>query len=68
MSMMGNAGPSVLQEGATEEKGEHARLASFVGAMAILRMTLLSRTNARLSDLPVRPKQFRLAHKGSRTP
>ena len=33
--MMGNAGPSVLQEGATEEKGEHARLASFVGAMAI---------------------------------
>ena len=35
MSMMGNGGPSVLQEGATEEKGEHARLASFVGAMAI---------------------------------
>ena len=35
MSMLGNAGPSVLQEGATEEKGEHARLASFVGAMAI---------------------------------
>jgi len=34
--MMGNsAGPSVLQEGATEEKGEHARLQSFVGAMAI---------------------------------
>jgi len=33
--MLGNAGPSVLQEGATEEKGEHARLASFVGAMAI---------------------------------
>ena len=35
MSMLGNAGPSVLQEGATEEKGEPARLASFVGAMAI---------------------------------
>ena len=35
MSMMGNGGPSVLQEGATEEKGEHARLSSFVGAMAI---------------------------------
>lgn len=36
MAMMGNSsGPSVLQEGATEEKGEHARLASFVGAMAI---------------------------------
>ena len=35
MSMMGNGGPSVLQEGASEEKGEHARLSSFVGAMAI---------------------------------
>ena len=35
MSMMGNGVPSVLQEGATEEKGEHARLSSFVGAMAI---------------------------------
>lgn len=35
MAMMGNGGPSVLQAGATEEKGEHARLASFVGAMAI---------------------------------
>jgi len=27
--------PSVLSEGASEEKGEHARLSSFVGAMAI---------------------------------
>jgi len=35
MSMMGNSTGSILQEGATEEKGEHARLASFVGAMAI---------------------------------
>ena len=35
MSMMGNGGPSVLAEGATNEKGEHARLSSFVGAMAI---------------------------------
>ena len=36
MSMMGNsAGTNVLGEGASEEKGEHARLASFVGAMAI---------------------------------
>ena len=33
--MAGNANPSVLSEGASEEKGEHARLASFVGAMAI---------------------------------
>ena len=32
---MGNANPSVLGEGASEEKGEHARLQSFVGAMAI---------------------------------
>jgi T-complex protein 1 subunit beta len=31
----GNADASVLREGASEEKGEHARLASFVGAMAI---------------------------------
>jgi len=35
MSVMGNANPSVLGEGASEEKGEHARLQSFVGAMAI---------------------------------
>jgi T-complex protein 1 subunit beta len=35
MSVMGNANPSVLSIGATEEKGEHARLQSFVGAMAI---------------------------------
>jgi T-complex protein 1 subunit beta len=35
MSMMGNGGPTVLGEGASEEKGEHARLSSFVGAMAI---------------------------------
>ena len=35
MSMMGNGGPSVLSQGATEEKGEHARLSSFVGAMAL---------------------------------
>jgi len=34
-TMAGNANPSVLSEGASEEKGEHARLASFVGAMAI---------------------------------
>jgi len=33
--MMGNSDTGVLHEGATEEKGEHARLASFVGAMAI---------------------------------
>ena len=35
MAMMGNQEGGVLKEGATNEKGEHARLASFVGAMAI---------------------------------
>jgi len=36
MSMLGgDVNPSVLSSGASEEKGEHARLASFVGAMAI---------------------------------
>ncbi|KAI3425807.1 hypothetical protein D9Q98_007782 [Chlorella vulgaris] len=35
MAIPSNFTASVLQHGATEEKGEHARLASFVGAMAI---------------------------------
>ncbi|KAL4423331.1 hypothetical protein ABPG77_006126 [Micractinium sp. CCAP 211/92] len=35
MAIPSNFTQSVLQQGATEEKGENARLASFVGAMAI---------------------------------
>mgnify|MGYP001801466246 CR=1 FL=1 len=35
MAMAAGGGESFLKEGAEEEKGEYARLASFVGAMAI---------------------------------
>jgi hypothetical protein len=35
MSAMPHATSNVLNEGATEEKGENARLSSFVGALAV---------------------------------
>jgi T-complex protein 1 subunit beta len=35
MDMVGNVLPQILMEGASEDKGEMARLQSFVGAIAI---------------------------------
>lgn len=35
MDMVGNVLPKILKDGALEEKGELARLTSFVGAIAI---------------------------------
>lgn len=35
MDMVGNVLPQILMDGSTEDKGEMARLQSFVGAIAI---------------------------------
>lgn len=35
MGAIGQGMPNVLNENATEEKGENARLSSFVGALAV---------------------------------